>query len=240
MYEKAVGVLHEHVPRAEPSIAKLLLRLVGQIGVAARLRRMLHPEHALPIEADLDSGERPAGARAVRGSGRRDHAGTECLGHAVEVEQFAANRLRPVLDELRRKPLATGDEAAHRAEGGKARAGLAEKAPVDGRHAEQGGRLVSRDDVDHGFGIGPVGEENRARAERQRAEQRVLQAVGEKQLRGSEHAVTGADADFPEGLAKRKESPVRVQDAFWLPRRARCVQAECGRIRQRIEGERFL
>src|SRR5437016_3954125 len=111
VYEKAVGVLHEHVPRAEPSIAKLLLRLVGQIGVAARLRRMLHPEHALPIEADLDSGERPAGARAVRGSGRRDHAGTECLGHAVEVEQFAANRPLPVLDELRRKPLATGDEA---------------------------------------------------------------------------------------------------------------------------------
>src|SRR5438552_2066211 len=99
VYEKAVGVLHEHVPRAEPSIAKLLLRLVGQIGVAARLRRMLHPEHALPIQADLDSGERPAGARAVRGSGRRDHAGTECLGHAVEVEQFAANRLLPVLDE---------------------------------------------------------------------------------------------------------------------------------------------
>src|SRR3989442_11838491 len=72
VYEKAVGVLHEHVPRAEPSVAKLLLRLVGQIGVAARLRRMLHPEHALPIEADPDSGDHYARTRAVRGSGRRD------------------------------------------------------------------------------------------------------------------------------------------------------------------------
>src|SRR5216683_39164 len=177
----------------------------------------------MPIEADLDSDERPTGARAIRGSGRRDHAGTECLGHAVEVEQFAANCLPPVLDELRGKPLASGDEAAYRAKGGKARAGLAEKAPVDGRHAEHGSRLVPRHDVDHGFGIWPAGEKNRGRAERQRAEQRVLQAVGEKQLRGREDAVTGADANLPEGLAKRKESPVRMQDAFWMARRARRV-----------------
>src|SRR5207302_10200492 len=101
VYEKAVSVKHEHVPRAEPSVAKLRARVLGQIGVAARLRGMLHPEHALPIEADLDSGKWPAGARALRGSGRREHAGTECLGHAVEVEQLAADRLLPVLDELR-------------------------------------------------------------------------------------------------------------------------------------------
>src|SRR5207302_8877366 len=101
VYEKAVSVKHEHVPRAEPAVAKLLARLLGQIDVAARLRRMLHPEHAVPIEADLDSDERPAGARALRGSGRREHARAECLGHAVEVEQFAADRLLPALDELR-------------------------------------------------------------------------------------------------------------------------------------------
>src|SRR5436853_944791 len=101
VFEKAVSVKREHVPRAEPSVAKLLARLLGQIDVAARLRRMLHPEHALPIEADLDSGKWPAGARALRRSGRREHARTECLGHAVEVEQFAADRLLPALDELR-------------------------------------------------------------------------------------------------------------------------------------------
>src|SRR5256886_13861191 len=97
VYEKAVGVLHEHVPRAEPSVAKLLLRLARQIGVAPRLRRMLHPEHALPIEADLDSGELPAGARALRGSVRPDHAGTEWLGPAAEVLQVAAKHPHPKL-----------------------------------------------------------------------------------------------------------------------------------------------
>src|SRR2546429_1951094 len=52
----------------------------------------------------------------------------------------------------------------------------------------------------------------RSRAKRQRAKQRVLQAVREKQLRGREDAITRADADLAQGLAKRKKSPVRMHD----------------------------
>src|SRR5204863_10099065 len=119
----------------------------------------------------------------------------EGLRHAVERKNLAAGRGAPRLQHRRRQPLAGGDEAAYPLERREASGAERKQSAVEGRHAEERDRLLARDALEHSLGPGPFRIEQRGGAGRERAEQPVLERVGEEELRGRERALSRGEAD---------------------------------------------
>src|SRR5512146_1826633 len=152
---------------------------------------MMQPEHAGLAElcrvtlerheSGLHSGERSSRMFAVGRTGRRNDGDAEGFRHAVDGENFAADRVPPLVDDGLGKALPSGEEVAHRSERRERPFAKREQAAIEGRNTEEPARLMLRNQRAYLLDIGPVGAQYGSRADRKRAKQAVFKPVSEKQ-----------------------------------------------------------